>query len=134
MDHYNILNIIGDYRKINAHRNDCFNASKEFSFIYSLMIDDSMEMEGIVKSIDTLIRGLTHPNAEIDSSDIKSVREDVDEEDKPKLASKLEDLLVLLKDDPENKAKIKIICNQLMEGYGHIKPISELLKSIKSTF
>ena len=93
----------------------------------------NMEMEGIVKSIDSLIRGLTHPNTEMGSSDIKSVREEVDEEDKPKLASKLEDLLVLLKDDPENKVKIKGICNQLMEGYGHIKPISELLKSIKTT-
>lgn len=93
-----------------------------------------MEKDGIVKSIDILIRGLTHPSTERDSSDIKSVREEVEEEDKPKLASKLEDLIVLLKDDPENKAKIKIICNQLMEGYGHIKPISELLKSIKTTF
>jgi hypothetical protein len=68
------------------------------------------------------------------SLDIKIVREKVEEEDKPKLASILEDLLVILKDDPENNSKIKIMCNQLMDGYGHIKPISELVKSVKASF
>ncbi len=91
-----------------------------------------MEKEGIVRTIDTLIRGLTHSETETDSQDIKIVRAEVEEEDKPKLASLLEDLLVLLKDDPENKARIKTTWNRLMEGYGHIKPLSELLKSVKT--
>jgi hypothetical protein len=93
-----------------------------------------MEKEEIFRTLDNLARGLTHSNLEMGSLDIKIVREKVEEEDKPKLASILEDLLVILKDDPENNSKIKIMCNQLMDGYGHIKPISELVNSVKASF
>jgi hypothetical protein len=94
-----------------------------------------MERDEIIKRINIIIRGLSQPNNEIDeSSEINSVRKEVEEEDKPKLAALLEDLIVLLKDDPENRAKIKGIWSRLTDGYGHIKPMSEVLGSVKLSF
>ena len=46
-----------------------------------------MERDEIIKRINIIIRGLSQPNNEIDeSSEINSVRKEVEEEDKPKLA------------------------------------------------
>jgi hypothetical protein len=94
-----------------------------------------MERDEIIKRIDIITRGLSQPNNETDkSSEINIVRKEVEEEDKPKLAALLEDLIVMLKDDPENRAKIKGIWGGLMDGYGHIKPVSEVLASVKLSF
>ena len=94
-----------------------------------------MERDEIIKRIDIIARGLSQPHNETDeSSEISIVRKEVEEEDKPKLAALLEDLIVMLKDDPENRTKIKGICGKLMDGYGHIKPISEVLGSVKLSF
>ncbi|MFZ0510005.1 MAG: hypothetical protein WAM14_00235 [Candidatus Nitrosopolaris sp.] len=94
-----------------------------------------MERDEIIKRIDIITRGLLQPDNEIDaSSEINSIRKEVEEEDKPKLAALLEDLIVLLKDDPENRAKIEGIWNRLMDGYGHIKPMPEVLRSVKLSF
>jgi hypothetical protein len=46
----------------------------------------------------------------------------------------LEDVVVLLRDDPDNKSKIKERWNKIMSGYGHIKPISEILESVNEYF
>ena len=94
-----------------------------------------MERNEIIKRIDILIRGLSQPTTQINgSSEIGIVKAEVEEEDNPKLGALLEDLIVLLKDDPENKGKIKGIVGRLMDGYGHIKPISELLGPVKLSF
>ena len=94
-----------------------------------------MERDEIIKRIDIITRGLSQPSNETDgSSEINIVRKEVEEEDKPKLAALLEDLIVMLKDDPENRAKIKEIWGRLMDGYGHIKPVSEVLGSVKLSF
>jgi hypothetical protein len=94
-----------------------------------------MERDNIIKRIDIITRGLSQPNNEIDESpEINRVRKEVEEEDKPKLAALLEDLIVLLKDDPENRAKIKTVWSRIMDGYGHIKPMSEVLASVKLSF
>jgi hypothetical protein len=91
-----------------------------------------MERDEIIKRIDIIATGLSQPNNE--SPEISIVRKEVEEEDKPKLAALLEDLIVMLKDDPDNRAKIKGICGKLMDGYGHIKPVSEVLGSVKLSF
>jgi hypothetical protein len=91
-----------------------------------------MERDEIIKRIDIIATGLSQPNNE--SPEISIVRQEVEEEDKPKLAALLEDLIVMLKDDPDNRAKIKGICGKLMDGYGHIKPVSEVLGSVKLSF
>jgi hypothetical protein len=94
-----------------------------------------MERDEIIKRIDIITRGLSRPKNETDeSSEINIVSKEVEEEDKPKLAALLEDLLVMMKDDPENKAKIKGIWDRLMDGYGHVKPVSEVLGSVKLSF
>jgi hypothetical protein len=92
-----------------------------------------MERDEIIKKIDILIRGISQPSTKINGSS-EIVRAEVEEEDKPKLGALLEDLIVLLKDDPENRGKIKGTVGRLMDGYGHIKPISELLGSVKVSF
>ncbi len=94
-----------------------------------------MERDEIIKRIDIITRGLSQASNQIDeSSEINRVRKEVEEEDKPRLAALLEDLIVLLKDDPENRAKIKGVWGRIMDGYGHIKPLSEVLGSVKLSF
>lgn len=94
-----------------------------------------MERDEIIKRINIITRGLSQPNNDTEEfSEINIVKKQVEEEDKPKLASLLEDLIVLLKDDPDNKAKIRGVWGRLMDGYGHIKPISEALRSVKLSF
>jgi hypothetical protein len=67
-----------------------------------------MDRDEIIKRIDILTRGLSQRSSHIsESSEIKIVRNEVEEEDKPKLAALLEDLIVLLKDDPENKGNME---------------------------
>jgi hypothetical protein len=57
--------------------------------------NSSMERDEIIKKIDILTRGLSQRSSELnESSEIKIVRNEVDEEDKPKLAAILEYLIV----------------------------------------
>jgi hypothetical protein len=43
-------------------------------------------------------------------------------------------MVVLLRNDPDNKRKINETWNKMRNGYGHIKPISEILESVKEYF
>lgn len=82
-----------------------------------------------------MIRGMLEPGAKIEfSSEIKNALNEVDEDDKPKLANLLEDMIVLLKDDPENRTGIKKLWNKISDGYGHISPISDVLSSVERSF
>ena len=51
-----------------------------------------------------------------------------------KLANLFEDMVVLLKDDPENKNMIRDLWNRIMNGYGHVQVISQILKSVEKSF
>jgi hypothetical protein len=94
-----------------------------------------MERDEIIRRIEIIIRGMLESDAKIDfSSEIKSALNEVDEDDKPKLANLLEDLIVLLKDDPENRTGIKKLWNKISDGYGHVSPISDVLASVKRSF
>lgn len=94
-----------------------------------------MERDEIIRRIEIIIRGMLEPSAKVDlSSEIKSALNEVDEDDKPKLANLLEDLIVLLKDDPENRTGIKKLWNKITDGYGHISSISDVLASVKRFF
>lgn len=96
----------------------------------------SMNQEETIVRIDNIIRVLSHLDStqESNSEESLNLKNAVDKEDRPKLANLLEDMVVLLKDDPDNKNKIKETWNKIMNGYGHIKPISEILKSVKKYF
>ena len=95
-----------------------------------------MEREGTITKIDNIIRILLHSDSgkEDDSEEMLALKNAIDKEDRPKLVNLLEDVVVLLKDDPDNKRKIKEMWNKIMSGYGHIKPISEILKSVNEYF
>jgi hypothetical protein len=98
-----------------------------------------MEREQVIKKVDILIRELLHSGSKTTtdennnaSEETNKLKYEIEEEDKVKLANLFEDLIVLLKDDPDNKNEIKKLWNRIMDGYGHVKPVSEILGSIKS--
>lgn len=96
----------------------------------------SMNQEETITSIDNIIRVLSHLDStqESNSEQTLDLKNAVDKEDRPKLENLLEDMVILLKDDPDNKGKIKQMWNKIMNGYGHVKPISEILESVKKYF
>jgi len=102
------------------------------------MEDTSMSMEPgeTITKIDNTIRILLHLDSEKenDSEEMLTLKNAIDKEDRPKLAILLEDMVILLKDDPDNKTKIKEMWNKVMNGYGHIKPVSEILETVKRYF
>jgi hypothetical protein len=95
-----------------------------------------MDREETIRGIDNIIRILSHLDSTHQSNSVETLnlKNAVDKEDRPRLETLLEDLVVLLKDDPDNKSKIKELWNKIMNGYGHIKPISEILESVKEYF
>jgi len=94
-----------------------------------------VERQDIVSSIDNIIRELSHlDSAQKESSESQLLENEIDKDDVLKLLSLFEDMVVLLKDDPENKVKIRTIWNRIMNGYGHIEPISQILKSVERSF
>jgi len=95
-----------------------------------------MDPEETMTRIDNTLRVLSHLDSphESNSDETLSLKNTVDKEDRPKLANLLEDIVVLLKDDPDNKSKIKEMWNKIMNGYGHIRPISEILESVNKYF
>ena len=104
---------------------------------------NSMVSQAVIERIDMIIRILSSSrfagksqtgDNNINSEEILNFKDKIEEEDKPKLAGLLEDLVVLLKDDPDNKGDIRQIWNKIMNGYGHIKPISEILAAVKSDY
>jgi len=94
-----------------------------------------VERQDILSNIDKIIRELSHLNSgQEKSSESQILQKEIDKDDELKLLGLFEDMLVLLKDDPENKSKIRAIWNRIMNGYGHIAVISQILKSVESSF
>ncbi len=95
-----------------------------------------MDHEETMSRIDNIIRVLSHLDStdESNSEETLKLKNEIDKEDKLKLANLFEDMVVLLRNDPDNKSKIKELWNKIMHGYGHIKPISEILESVKKYF
>lgn len=89
-----------------------------------------------ISKIDSMIRVLSKasPHAGIlEQADINALN-GVDPEDQPKLAQILEDMIVLLKEEPDNKRKILEIHDHIKDGYGHINTVYETLDSVKTYF
>jgi hypothetical protein len=94
-----------------------------------------MDREETISRIDNIIRVLSHLDSTHEGNSVElNLKNAADKEDRPKLEDLLEDLVVLLRDDPDNKSKIKELWNKIMNGYGHIKPISEILEAVKEYF
>jgi hypothetical protein len=98
---------------------------------------DQKEEEAISR-VDKIIRVLSHLDSTDDdksnSEETLKLKNEIDKEDRLKLVNLFEDMVILLRDDPDNKSKIKETWNKIMYGYGHIKPISEILQSFKNYF
>src|SRR5436190_19922496 len=95
------------------------------------------QKEETVSRIDNINRVLSHLDStdnESNSEETLKLKNEIDKEDRLKLANLFEDMVILLRDDPDNKSKIKELWNRVMNGYGHIGPISEILQSVKKYF
>ncbi len=90
-----------------------------------------------ISKIDSIIRILSKSTPRggfLDQDDIKGLNGIEEEEDKPKLAERLEDMIVLLKDEPDNKRKIREVHDATMNEFGHVAPVSDALNSVKGFF
>lgn len=89
-----------------------------------------------ISKTDSIIRILSkstpHGNL-LDQNDIKELNE-MEEDDKTRLADILEDLIMLLKDEPDNKRKINEISDVIMTEFGNLAPVSDVLRSVKIFF
>ncbi|MDE1829040.1 MAG: hypothetical protein KGI25_01830 [Thaumarchaeota archaeon] len=89
-----------------------------------------------ISKIDSMIRVLSkaspHGNI-LEQDDIKALNE-VESEDQLKLADRLEDMIIFLKDEPDNKRKILESHDLVMDEFGHIEPVRDALSSVKSYF
>jgi len=89
-----------------------------------------------ISKIDSIIRVLSkstpHGNL-LDQNDINGLI-GIEQEDKSKLADRLETMIMLLKDEPDNKRKILESHDVTMDEFGHITPVSDVLNSVKGFF
>jgi hypothetical protein len=99
------------------------------------MSTEEEQQSELIKRIDSIIRSLSQSKSETRiSEEIQKITDDVEQDDKPRLAALLEDIIVLLKDDPQNTIRIKEKLNRIWDGYGHIKPLSEIIDQIKKYY
>ncbi len=95
-----------------------------------------MDKETTILKIDEIIKTLSEskkPLTILTADEVKSIQ-DVDKEDHSKLADRLEDLVVLLRDDPDNKRKIQEIRQTAFDEFGHVSPVWDVLKSVEALF
>ena len=95
-----------------------------------------MDKDSTIQKIDEIIRTLSSSKKQstiLTSDEIKSIQ-DVDKEDQSKLANRLEDLVILLRNDPGNKQKIKDARMIAFDEFGHVSPVRDVLESVKSLF
>jgi len=89
-----------------------------------------------ISKTDSIIRILSksapHGNL-LDQNDVKELN-GMEEDDKPRMADRLEDLIVLLKGEPDNRRKIREVYDVTMTEFGHITPVSDVLNSVKTFF
>ena len=110
---------------------------RRVGFLYTnvecMMKMNPKNMEETISKIDSIIRVLSKskPHGDLlDQNDINGLT-GIEEEDKPKLADRLEEMIMLLKDEPDNKRKIREIRDLTMDEFGHIMPVSDVLNSVK---
>lgn len=90
----------------------------------------------VISKVDSIIRVLsksTPHGSFLDEDEIRGLN-GIEDEDKPKLAERMEDMIVLLKDEPDNKRKIRELHDTTMNEFGHIMPVSDVLNSVKRFF
>lgn len=99
------------------------------------MSTEEKQQENLIKRIDSIVRSLSQSKSGMRiSEDVQKIKDDVEQDDKPRLAALLEDVIVLIKDDPQNTVRMKQILNRIWDGYGHIKPLSEIIDDVKKYY
>lgn len=96
----------------------------------------ALDKDSTIQKIDAIIRVLSDSKKTpsiLTSDEVDSIR-DVEKEDKVKLANELEDLVVLLRDDPDNKMKMREVHQQTFDEFGHVSPVLNVLKSVETLF
>jgi hypothetical protein len=97
--------------------------------------EKKQQTENLIKRIDSIVRSLSQSKSGTKiSEDVQKIKDDVEQDDKPRLAALLEDIIVLIKDDPQNTVRMKQILNRIWDGYGHIKPLSEIIDEVKKYY
>jgi hypothetical protein len=97
--------------------------------------EEEQQQQNLIKRIDSIVRSLSQSKSGMRiSGDIQKINDDVEQDDKPRLAALLEDIIVLLKDDPQNTVGIKEKLNRIWDGYGHIRPLSDIIDQIKKYY
>jgi hypothetical protein len=97
--------------------------------------EEEEQQENLIKRIDSIVRSLTQSKSEANASeDTQRIKDEVEQDDKPRLVALLEDIIVLLKDDPQNTVRIRQTLNKIWDGYGHIKPLPEITDQIKTYY
>jgi hypothetical protein len=89
-----------------------------------------------ISKIDSIIRVLSKSTPRgnlLDQNDINGLN-GIENEDKSKLADRLETMIMFLKDEPDNKRKILETHDTTMDEFGHITPVSDVLNSVKGFF
>lgn len=95
-----------------------------------------MDKETTILKIDEILRTLSKSNKPLKvltTDEVKAIQ-GVDKEDQSKLADRLEDLVVLLRDDPDNKREIREKRQIAFDEFGHVSPVWNVLKSVESLY
>ncbi|MDE1862367.1 MAG: hypothetical protein KGI33_05595 [Thaumarchaeota archaeon] len=89
-----------------------------------------------ISKIDSMIRVLSkaQPHGDVLTPEDVDALKNVDSEDQLKLAARLEDMIVFLKDEPDNKRKILEAHDLTMDEFGHVDPVRDALESVKTYF
>ena len=99
------------------------------------MSTEEKQQENLIKRIDSIVRSLSQSKSGTRiSEEVQKIKDDVEQDDKPRLAALLEDIIVLIKDDPQNTGRMKQILNRIWDGYGHIKLLSEIIDEVKKYY
>ena len=95
-----------------------------------------LDKDSTIKKIDEIIMVLSKSKKQpsiLTQDEVKAIQ-GVFGEDQQKLANRLEDLVVLLRDDPDNKRGIRDARQVAFDEFGHVPPVWNVLKSVESLF
>jgi len=96
----------------------------------------ALDKDATIQKIDAMIRVLSESKKlpTILTADEVRALQNVEREDHARLTDELEDLAVLLRDDPDNKMKIREAHQLIFDEFGHVSPLLDVLQSVESLF
>jgi type IV secretory pathway VirB4 component len=95
-----------------------------------------LDKDTTIQKIDEIIMTLSKSKKQsvlLTPDEVKAIQS-VYGEDQQKLANRLEDLVVLLRDDPDNKKGIRDARQVTFNEFGHVPPVWSVLKSVESLY